>query len=341
VIYIDFQGGAHGNYLEFVCNKFLAKIKTEDNPFNDLGASHAEKKYYEPKEFVKGHYSTDWEPCHEMFTVPACDTNPGKIPNNSKVISIQITHADLLPLQSISLLRAGNYNVNPDELEVDTYHKLHNIHYRWVLDNLINGFFKDQLTSSYNAVKDPSWPDIETIADFKNLPEWIQQECADLHNLTLLELNADTPDCPRNVLREFFKIGFKNPRLNGFITQQQKMVYDPSNDVRILPYICFYDMNRFVEELKKLASWLGYDFAPTAEFIDLHNQFLSKQPYKHSKIYCDALLERIKNQEQFDLPTLDLLQESYLTSCIELYYDIELPNNIQWFKNTSEIYNAK
>ena len=26
MIHIDFQGGAHGNYLEFVCNKFLASV---------------------------------------------------------------------------------------------------------------------------------------------------------------------------------------------------------------------------------------------------------------------------------------------------------------------------
>lgn len=336
MIYIDFSGGAHGNYLEWVCNKFLAKIKTEGTPFNALGASHG-KKYLEPRVFHNGHYSIDWE-IHKMFA-ESRDTHPGKIPNNSKVISIQITYDDLLPLQSISLLRAGDWNVDPDKLEVNTYGKLHTAHYRWFLDTIIDGFFKGQLTKSYNAVKDPSWPDIATIADFKNLPDWIQQECIDMHNLTLLELNEDNPDCPRNVLREFFKIGFKNPALSGFITEQQKMVYDPSNDVKIFRYSCFYDIDQFVQEFETVASWLGYDFKPTAEFIDLHNQFLSRQPYKHSKIYCDEILERIKKKEQFDFPTLDLLQESYLTAHTELYYDIELPNNIQWFANSSEIYN--
>jgi hypothetical protein len=28
MIYIDFQEGAQGNYLEFVCNKFLANINS-------------------------------------------------------------------------------------------------------------------------------------------------------------------------------------------------------------------------------------------------------------------------------------------------------------------------
>ena len=326
MIYIDFVGGAHGNYLEFVCNKFLAKIKTQGSPFNTYGASHA-KIYLEPEVFANGHYS--FEPPGNSYDSPITD--------NSKVISIQITNDDLLPLQSISLLRAGDYNVDPDELEVNTYNKLHSIHYQWVLDNLINNFFKDQLVNSYNAVKDPSWTSITSISDFKKLPDWIQNECENMHNLILLELNTDMPNCPRNILREFFKISFQIPEQAGFITQQKKMVYDSSNDVKIFPYSCFYNTKQFIIEVAKLATWLGYDFEQTTEFTELHEQFLSKQPYKHSKIYCDSILERIKNKEEFDLPKLNLLEESYLTAHIELCYNIELSNNLQWFKNSKEV----
>ena len=328
MIFIDFQGGAHGNYLGFVCNKFLAKIKTEGLPFNTLGAAHS-KKYLEPEVFENGHYS--FEPPGSSYKTP--------ITNNSKVISIQLTYDDLLPLQSISLLRAGDHNINPDQLEINTYSKWNNIHYRWVLDNLINSFFKDQLTNSYNAVKDELWPNISTVAEFKKLPNWIQEECINIHNLTLYELDVNSPDCPRNVLREFFKIGFMYPEEAGLITQQKKIIYDPSNDVSIFPYDCFYNTDQFITELKKLASWLGYNFEPTVEFNDLHNEFLSRQPYKHSKIDCDAILERIKNKEQFNFPKLNLLQESYLTAHLELCYNIELSNNLQWFTNSQEVLN--
>ena len=98
MIYIDFQGGAHGNYLEFVCNKILAKIKTNGpTPFNTLGSSHS-KKYLEPQVFQMGHYSFESTP----------------IPNNSKVIAVTVTIDDLLLLQSISLLRAGDRIIDPD-----------------------------------------------------------------------------------------------------------------------------------------------------------------------------------------------------------------------------------
>jgi hypothetical protein len=35
----------------------------------------------------------------------------------------------------------------------------------------------------YNSVKDPAWPECKTIEDFKKLPEWIQRECQDVHDM--------------------------------------------------------------------------------------------------------------------------------------------------------------
>ena len=144
-IAIDFQGGAHGNYLEFVCNKFLAGIKCADTPFNSLGASHAQK-YQERKIFVAGHYTYD-----------------NNVPPSDKLISIVLEYNDLLPLTAISLLRAGDYGYDNQFLENDTYHKLNNKDYRWVLDNIIDKFFKNQIKESYDSVRDPTWPEVDTL----------------------------------------------------------------------------------------------------------------------------------------------------------------------------------
>ena len=320
--YIDFQGGAHGNYLEFICNKFLAKVKTAELPFNSLGASHA-KGYTDNVEFKAWHYF-EYRGVKTEFT-------------GSRIISIQINHDDLLTLSSVSLLRAGDHNINNNELEVNTYNKWNNEDYKWVLDNLINGFFKDQVESAYNAVKGETWPNISSVAEFKKLPSWMQDECINVHNLQLLELTAESPDCPRNVLREFFKLGYKYPEQSGFITQQEKMTYDASNDVRTFPFASFYDIDYFINELGKLADWLGYTFVADTEFINVHNAFLSNQPYKNSKKYCDKILEKIFSNEIFEFPKLDLFQESYLAANIELRYNIELPNNLVWSNNSQQI----
>ena len=325
MIYIDFQGGAHGNYLEFVCNKFLANVNLNDLPFNNLGASH-NKQYKSEKQFQNGHYSSGrGTKLIEFF--------------DSKVISIQINHDDLLPLQSVSLLRAGDHNIDNDQLEINTYHKLNNDDHRDTLNNLIDSFFQTQLQDSYNAVKDASWPDIACMDDFQRLPDWIQAECINQHNVALFQFDADHPDCPRHVLREFFKIGFKHPDQAGFMTQQQKMTYNSNNDVFIFPYSCFYNTNNFIQQLNKIASWSNFVIENFEELKLLHQEFLNRQIYKDSKKFCDKLLDRIFKKEFFEFPKLDLLQESYIEAHVENYFDCELPaDRVKWYSNTNEIF---
>jgi len=325
MIYIDFQGGSHGNYLEFVCNKFLANVDTDGDPFNSLGASH-NKQYVDNPIFKAGHY----------FDYYGKKT----IIENSKILSIQIVPDDLLPLSMISLLRAGDYNIDNNQLEINTYNKWNNVDYKWVLENLLNSFFQTQIQKSYNAVKDDSWPPASNFDDFKNLPQWIQNECINVHNLQLFELTAESPDCPRHILREFFKLSFKYPEQSGFMTQQQKMTYNSGNDVWIFPYACFYDINLFRQELTKIARWTGHNFTFNETFCELHNNFLQRQPYADSKKFCDRLLTKIFDNTLFELPKLDLLQESYLTAHIELQYNVELPNTDAWFVHSQEILNV-
>lgn len=323
MIYIDFLGGAHGNFLEFVCNKYLAKVPCNYLPFNQLGSSH-KKKYHTDKKFTSGHYSDYHGVRTDLY--------------NSKIISINITIHDILPLQSISLLRAGDYNLDNDQLEVNTYNKLNNNDYRWMLDNIISTFFTNQIKDSYNCVRDSSWPLVTNMLEFRALPLWIQTECKDLHNLKLLELTKDAPDCPRYVLREFFKIGFRDPWQSGFISQQEKMVYDISNDILSFPFSCFYETLQFVSEIKRTAKWSGYELDDEHGLFELHKEFLQRQPYKHSKIFCDTIINRIINHETFNFPKLDLMQESYILGILEQHFDKELPLlQNQWFDNSREI----
>jgi hypothetical protein len=295
MIHIDFQGGAHGNFLEFVCNK-IAGVETNQTPFNDAGASHS-KHYYSEQKFYAGHYSFD-------------NINM----SGNKVIAIKIAYDDLLPLSQISLLRAGDYGFDNNELEIDTYNKLNNRHYRWVLDTVINSFFTDQIKNSYNNVRDSSWPEINNLDDFENLPENIKQECIEVHNLILLELNEKNPHCPRNVLREFFEIGFLRPENSGFITQQQKMEYPTSMNVYEFSIGNFYNTNLFIDELKKIAQWAQIVYNDWELIVQLHQQFLQKQPYKYSKQKCDIIVDQIINGGA--APGVNLIEESYINAML-------------------------
>lgn len=301
MIHIDFQGGAHGNYLEFVCNKIAGIVIQDLLPFNLLGAAH-NKLYHSSRVFFAWHYSY------------APNIRYPKLYN--KIISIQIESDDLLPLSQVSLLRAGDYGYDNDLLEVNTYNKLNNVDYQWVLENLIDGFFTDQIRKSYDAVKDPSWPTVNNMNDFNHLPCHIRTECIQQHGLVLLELSADRPDCPRFILREFFKIGFQHPDQHGFITRQKKAIYGPNDDVYVFPFKCFYNKSRFLKEVEKVAEWAGILYTCQNEINQLHDEFLSRQPYKDSKRKCDKLVQAMKNHEPVDLHNLTLLEEAYINAAL-------------------------
>jgi len=294
IVSIDFQSGAHGNFLEFVCNTMADLVK--GTPFNALGAAHNKIKSHGPG-FISGHFSYDPSP----FL-------------SKKIISIQINADDLLPLQQVSLLRAGDYGIDNNELCINTYHKLNNPHYRWMLDTIIDSFFTNQYKYSYDAVKDATWPDIHTKQDYEKLPEWIKQECKQLHNLTFLELSSNSPDCPRHILREFFKIGFVDLAQNGFLARQNNLSYSDDFDVFVFPFGSFYHAEEFFRCVKQISSWANIPYRNHDRIVTLYEEFLTKQFYKDSKIKCDSIVKQIITNSIDSLPSLDLLEEAYINS---------------------------
>jgi hypothetical protein len=297
MIRIDFQGGAHGNFLEFVCNKLAGVVSTSAMPFNSLGSSH-KKSYVSDRIFVSGHYSF----FPESYTL-----------DTKKIISIQIEADDLLPLSQISILRAGDYAIDNDQLEIDTYHKLNNLDYKKVLDNIKNSFFTNQIRESYNAVKDPSWPDITTLKEFEQLPDNIKQECLEQHHLELMQLDEDHPNCPRHLLIEFFQLGFENPAVAGFIVEQEKMIY-VDKDVYVFPFSCFYNTNLFIDQCRKIVSWANLQFNDYDSIITLHTEFMKRQPYAHSKQKCDLAVTEFITGKITTLPKFTLMEEAYVNA---------------------------
>lgn len=314
MIYIDFQAGSHGRYLEFVCNRFLAQIPViTEKPFDQFGSSHA-KEYAGQEVFTSGHY--------ERL-------------QDKRVLTIRISFNDLLPLSMISLLRAGNRHIDNENLEIDTFNKLNNDLYSSVLTILLDGYFNDQVVISYNQVKSETWPDITSLNEFNQLPDWIKQECLEVHKLELLELSSENPNCPRYILRDFFKRSFDKPYGSGFMKIQNNLEYK-NCDVFYFPFGAFYSTNKFISIIKEVGSWSGYALKDEDKLIELHTEFLSKQPYKDSKKDCDQIIDNVYYGVNFTLPKMDLICEAYLSSQFENSSGIESPY-YHWFTTSKEI----
>lgn len=278
IVGIDFVAGSHGNFLEFVCNKFIAKIKNDFSPFSIHGTSHRKPQdYIESRKFCANHYS-----------------NYGlMVPLN--VIRITFTTDDLLVLHAASLLKAANVWLVTNELEVDTYNKLNNEHYKEVLQHLIQ-----------------TYPNVE--------------------------LSNVQPDCPRHVLREFFKFGFYAPAEHGLVKKQNQMIYSQQHQVFDFAFSYFYNKELFLSEILNLSNWCGVQDLDYNELGTLHDHFISKQRFKDFKTQADSIINAIQSRTSIDIPDLDLLQESYINGVLEGIYNIEMPFiQSQYFTNTREI----
>jgi len=275
---IDFVAGSHGHYLESVCNQEFGIVNKETH-FTEHGTSHKKSTEYQRNKLFDARHWFELYP-HELATHPI-------------VVSIQFSKEDLLLMMSVSLLRAGDANIDNNQLEENTVTKLLNSHYQAVVTNIKQAY-------------------------------------------PFLDLSAD--HIPRNVLREYFKFGFKNPEINGYWLKQQQMVYQPGQQVLKFNFSSFYNIGLFTGELCYLAKDLGFNFEPTEEFCSTHEKFLSFIPYTKHKEQCDMIVNAIKQHAHIDIPKLSLFQESYINGCLENIYHKEMPfHQDEYFKTTKDV----
>jgi len=280
MISIDFVPGSHGHFLEYVCNKYIMGQSIDFNPFNSIGASHAKfdnENYNKNKHFRALHYSIE------------------NIDRSDSVLRITVEHDDLLMLTAVTFLRAGDSNINLNDLQHNTYNILSNSKYfSWLVDSL-----------------NKSYPN--------------------------LKMSADNPNCPRHILREFFKFGFTHPEQNGLILEYNKLSYPSDIKCFDFSYKSFYNKQLFYKNLDKIADWVGRTCS-----LDINDTiwdtFYSKQIFRNYKSHCNKIINCIANKEGLAIPNLDLLQESYINGVLEKQYNIEMPfNQEKYFTNTTEI----
>jgi len=262
---IDFVAGSHGHYLETVCNQEFGIVNKEDH-FTAHGTSHNKSSKYEKNKLFDAKH---W---FELY--------PQSLARYPTVVSIEFNKDDLLLLSSVSLLRAGNANIDNDQLEENTVSKLLNSYYQTVVTNIKQAY-------------------------------------------PFLDLSAD--HIPRNVLREYFKFGFKNSEINGYWLKQQQMVYHPHQRVLKFKFSSFYNIESFASEMFYLANELDFNFRPTEEFYYAHEKFLNFNPYIKHKEQADVIIDAITQQAHINIPKLTLFQESYINGCLENIYNKEMP----------------
>lgn len=323
MILIDFPAGAHGNYLEYMCNRFLAGVETNASPFKSSGVSHAKEYYTEPV-FKQKHYF-----------IFARDELVG-----ATVVSIQWQKQHLLPYMSTCFLRAGEAGIDARNLEQYAYRTLSRTN-PGIVAGITEKYITPTIVDGYRAIKDSSWPEVNTVEDYKRLPDSIRAELENVHGFEAILFDEDNPQCPRWILRDMFYHNFRTIENSGFWDrhQEQESALELAHRGLVVDYYAFYNMDTFLDMMTKIAEFTGYSFEPTDAVREIHQQFLSNQPFKRSHITCNNLIMGILNGENFELPELDVMQEGYILAelCRQLGRQVNGADCKQWFHDSDEL----
>jgi hypothetical protein len=108
--------------------------------------------------------------------------------------------------------------------------------------------------------------------------------------------------------------------------------------VFIFKFKSFYDYNLFVDTLKELQDFVGLPFRFDDDLKLLHKKFLSLIPYVGHQLQCDNIISAIQQRQTQTIPSLTMLQESYINGQLENIYKKEMPfHNLNYFTSTKDV----
>lgn len=315
MIPIDYVPGSHGRFLSFVCNQTLTDIPYHvlgDTPFTERGTSHhTVDTYWQSRYFQEAHYYMG----HGHYTLLPHQA-PGLQQWSGPVIQIWFDRLDLLTLTATSFLRASDVGVDINTMHIDTFNKLNNDNYRSMLEEL-QALSLHNLLTSVQAVRDPSWPWVDSWQQWQELPQHIKDECVHQHGVRPWQLDQEHPDCPIWVIREYFRQSFRDGARNGFIQSRDRMQYRPECAVWRWQFSDFFDTQKFVTALEALAAWLDRPVRDLDRAVELHREFLQRHQYRDSLPRCQAVLDSWAQNRNHALGGFSTVEQAWIECQIE------------------------
>jgi hypothetical protein len=151
-------------------------------------------------------------------------------------------------------------------------------------------------------------------------------------------LDPSDESIPRNVLREFFKFGFRQPTINGYWCKLHDMLSVPVKNQYQIKLRHIYDLKKFRQELHGIADWLELPCAADQFLEPLHTKFISHLGDTNPNSLCDRIVSCVIAKTNTSIPKLSLLQESYVNARLESIFQKEMPfHEVDYFTNTKDI----
>lgn len=307
---IDYVGGTHGHYLEFLCNKYIEGLPDMPaSPFNTYGTSDTVVTTAMGEKGV-----APWHARHFYMHPSGFDTS---LPT----VKILFDLRDILLVVATNISRASRahgVDASFDTLHINTYNKLFGTPRAFMLEEIKEKF------NSYN------WYDFDFNSNQPHCPIYVLREYFKDHWFT-----NQSP-----VMRErYFMMqetlyrpmwpDYEHKEHPNHIAEKQMTVQ----------FRDFYDYSAFLDMLRDIAAFVGKTFVvpENNELLDIFNEFVSNNPYADIQTKMAERLNAIDNYEILDITDCNVLEQAYIEDLYSTRYKIEFKYREDWFTDTKEL----
>lgn len=320
---IVYYPGTYGAFLEFVLNQCLADPQAEKiDPVSSVNTCHDVVWAMRENPVASDRF---------------CSFHESVIGTNEKFLIIDFEPADDVLVMQLLFKRAGNDNIDTENFEKNTYHKVAN-HTKLVGGNspsrIIESLNQFSDLSPYANIKDPSWPDIESVEDFYRLPQHIIDECKNVFEFHPFYLSPTTPDAAKWALRHMFKLWFENTAQlpSTYIKTYASMPMNYKLDLNQL-----YDIDRFKQQLLEVGKYFNLDINLDNFPQETYDRVVTSTTYKNTRWRCEQIIQSVKQGTHTDIK-LNIFEEAYVCVLLQREFDLIFPMHKEnFFSNTSEI----
>jgi len=143
---------------------------------------------------------------------------------------------------------------------------------------------------------------------------------------------------PKFIFRDLVKINFLD-------TKNDEILYNnicfrkksPSNTL-FFPISAFWEFDDFFKNIEKINQKFNLQVEINDQAKDLHKQFLNTRKNYDTKDRTKTIIDCITNRQNYDLSTLDIFEEGYLSAWIESNFKFKIiPNTNSFFKDVNEL----
>ena len=179
--------------------------------------------------------------------------------------------------------------------------------------------------------------DLAQSDNFINWQSWNKHYVDGIVDNYKLEKNKPIP---KFILRDSVKQSYLDLKNNGLVLKNKTLVdsvKSTKTDNYFFPVSSFFTCEKFINELSKLD--VKYNLSLDLGKVPyIHDLFLKKNPILQTHFVVEKILTAIKNNENMEIPELDVFQEGYIYAKLEETNDFVLMPMIEaFFKNTQEI----